>query len=340
MTDPTLPTDSEDVAIPKSLQWLTRIMPRVGSSRGFLLFGLGGGLFAGVYCLAFELWMRGTELRDVSIPTFLLLYPMIGLAIGWRNASLPKAVSWRGPADFSSEGTKSTEIETEIQRRWRTSVYQGFGVGLAVALLNIAFDFLWRGLPFLTANVIQSVWFYPVMGCLIGFFQGLRRGDPKPWLFRPRFRLADMLVVVGYLALLMGLGSEAERISKTARIYYTKEGYSRSISKRMEGLIEQNRKELESSARAETLRSGRIPAGLDASQTTFLESLNAPGTDPSYRKQRFNLIAESEERTAQLARQNIDAYKALYDYHKALEAKYARAKNHPSIPIEPDPPGP
>ena len=54
------------------------------SSRSWLWFairGLAGGLILGGVCAGTEYMTRGKNLRDVALPTYLLVYPLVGLGL-------------------------------------------------------------------------------------------------------------------------------------------------------------------------------------------------------------------------------------------------------------------
>ena len=61
---------------------------------------------------------------------------------------------------------------------------------------------------------------------------------------------------------------------------------------------------------------------------------------PAYRKYRYDLIADGEERQGRMSETNAQMFTTLVDYHSKLAAKYKKAEQKPWLPVEPDPPPP
>ena len=92
---------------------------------------------------------------------------------------------------------------------------------------------------------------------------------------------------------------------------------------------------------AEYLRRGEIPDDIVQSQKDFLKSLDTDKKiTPDYRKYRYELIADGEERLGHIAENNVKELTALVDYYWKLAAKYEKAQKKPWLPVAPDPPKP
>jgi hypothetical protein len=104
-------------------------------------------------------------------------------------------------------------------------------------------------------------------------------------------------------------------------------------------ILDKALKDAERTKNADALRAGRIPDGLLDNQKAFLKSLDQTATD-EYKKYRYGLIADGEQRQAEIGAYNIAIYRRLVDYQATLAAKYEKAALEPWLPVEPDPPMP
>jgi hypothetical protein len=270
---------------------------------------------------------------------YLILYPMIGAGLGCLIRRSPAATRWVRPATFFAVEPLSAQESEERGRRVRRSASMGFGTGLVLALVATALDFAWRGWPFLAPTLIIALLLYPYVGVLIGFNLGLRQGDPKPSIRHLRFRMRTLMILVAYVALLLGLGSEAARVSGAARQCHAKALTAQAMIDVFRGLLEKSLVDLARRKNAEELRQGRIPAGLLPSQKDFLKSLDTTANE-EYKKYRYALIADGEEQQAKLAEVNVGTYDRLINYHRKLAEKYEKAAQEPWVPVGPDPPMP
>src|SRR5437773_570444 len=75
----------------------------------FTLRGLAGGLFFGALLSVMEYFFRGRNLHDVSLTTYLVLFPMIGAGLGSLYQRCPEMWYWRRPASFFAVGPLSAE---------------------------------------------------------------------------------------------------------------------------------------------------------------------------------------------------------------------------------------
>jgi len=284
---------------------------------------MAGGLSAGV-----EFLIRGRDLHEVALPTYLLLYPLLGLGLGWLLYQSPHARHWVRPRGFFSVAPLPPEEAQARSRRILQFVRIGFGAGIATALVATALDFAWRGWPFLAGTLIVGPLLYPCLGMLVGYSIGLRPGDPKPSIGNFRFRMRTLMILVAYVALLLGLGSEAGRYSGVAWQYYAKALNSRTMVEVFQRQVQQNRVDLKRADNAQELRSGRIPHGLLPSQKAFLKGLEGKTTEQDTRYH-YELIALGEDQQARLAGQNLTEYGTLIAYHKKLAEKYTKAAQEP-----------
>lgn len=305
----------------------------------FILGGMLGGLAGGVLTVVIELLIRARSLRDVALPTFLIVYPIVGGFLGWAFGRHPDSGGFRRPPGFFAEGPIPDADREERARRVRKWVWTGFGLGIVVALVNAALDFLWRGWPFLSDSLGMGLFLGPYLGSLMGLNLGLRRGDPKPSLRDFRLRMSTVMILTAYLAFWMGLVMQTRQLTSAAKTSWNKYLNARDTGGVFQKLLDQEIAKAKRSRNAEALRAGRIPEGLAPKQITFLKSLDGKATE-DYKKQRYALIADAEQRQADTARSNVDVFGRVVAHYKAMEAKYAAAADRPWLPVEPDPPVP
>lgn len=311
---------------------------RLSSSRSALLGFVGGGI-VGVSGAGMEYLLRQRNLREVSLPTSLILYPLLGLGLGWLTSKFPHAQTWMRRKDFFSVEPLPQEEAESRARLVRTFVWRGFACGIAVALTGALLDFSWRGWPFLGFSLIGGLVFYPYMGMLLGYSLGLQPGHPKQSIKNLRFRMRTLMFMVAYVAILCGLGVQVGRYSSLAAIYHAKALSAGSTAETFRELAEKNQDTMMRADNAKQLREGRIPEGITPAQKTFLKSLDGTASD-QYKQYRYKLIADSEDQQAKLASQNAIEFTRLVDHHTQLAKKYREAERHPWAPVAPDPPTP
>jgi len=303
---------------------------------GAVFAALGGGAVA-----AFEILLLGRNPRDLAMTTHLIIYPVIGAILGWlfsRNSN-PKGWGWKRPPGFFAEGPLPPEERDARLARTARSMWIGFGAGIAIGLVAAGLDFAWRGWPYLSEAVMSSLFFFPYFGAILGLNLGLRPGDPKPSPRNIRFRTRTLMILTAYAALYLGLFVSTSRVSGAARLYLSKTQGAQTTIPVFQKLLDDAVKNLGRKKSAEELRAGRIPDGLLASQKEFLRSLDKTATE-EYRKQRYGLIADGEERQAELAAGNVEIYGQIVDFYRAMADKYEKAAREPWLPVEPDPPMP
>ena len=188
----------------------------------FAFRGAAGGLIVGSVIAGAEFLLHGRDLREVALPTYTLLYPLVGLGLGllycrYRRAGLRKGFS---SVEFFSVEPLLPDAAAERDRRVRRVVGVGFGVGMAVALLATALDFAWRGWPFLTGMVVSSLISYPWLGLFLGYYFSLRQGDPRPSTRDLRLRTRTLMMIIAYIAILFGIATEATRYGGPAQRYH------------------------------------------------------------------------------------------------------------------------
>jgi len=301
---------------------------------GLIMGVIVGGTIAGT-----EFFLRHTDLKEVAWPVYVFLYPLVGLGLGWLLYKHPHAQRWVRPRGFFSvEALPQEEVEAR-SRRVRQYVWIGFAVGIVVAISAAVLDFAWRGWPFLSLTLIGGLLFWPYISVLIGYNLSLRPGGPKPSIKNFRFRLQTLMVIVAYVALLCGIGSQVGRYSKLAMLYHTRALSARSMVNVFQGLAETNRVNLKRVDNANALRAGRIPDGISPAQKAFLKSLDGKATD-QYKQYRYGLIADGEDLQAKLATQNVGQFTKLVEHYNQLAEKYTKADQQPWVPVKPDPPMP
>ncbi|WP_154673906.1 hypothetical protein [Singulisphaera acidiphila] len=303
------------------------------------LTGLVMGGMLGAVSVGVEYLLRGRDLHEVALPTYLLLYPLIGFGLGGLYYRHPHIRPWvRPPGFFAVEPLPPEEAEARGQRS-RRFMGIGFGAGIATSFLATAFDFVWRGWPFLAETLIPALLWWPYLGLLIGYSVSLQPGAPKPSIRNIRFRMRTLMILVAYVALLFGFGTQSARYSGMARIYHEKGRSARTMVDFFQSQVEKSRADLKRTDAAKELRAGRIPDRLLPSQKEFLKGLEGKSTE-EYRQYRYGLIADGEDRQARLAAGNVVQCGVRVDYYKRLAAKYAKAAREPWMPVEPDPPMP
>jgi hypothetical protein len=195
------------------------------AKRSRLLFTLGGlavGLGLGVASAVFDCLTEPVDLHRVALPTYLLVYPLAGLGMGWLLYRNPYARQRVRPPGFFAVEPLPPEKAEESRRRIRRSMAVGFGTGLVIALVGAVLDFAWRGWPYVAWLLIHSLIVYPVGGMWGGYVLSLRPGDPKPSIRNFRFRMRTLMILVAYVALVFGLGKQATRYSVLASQYRSK----------------------------------------------------------------------------------------------------------------------
>jgi hypothetical protein len=147
------------------------------------------------------------------------------------------------------------------------------------------------------------------------------------------------MILTAYAAFCFWLVASTSRLSGAARHYLFKSQGARTTLPVFEKLLDDAVKDVGRRKNAEELREGRIPDGLLASQKDFLRSLDGTATE-EYRKQRYGLIADGEERQADLAAGNVEIFSQTVEHFRKLADKYEKAAREPWLPVEPDPPMP
>ncbi len=150
-----------------------------------------------------------------------------------------------------------------------------------------------------------------------------------------------MWVIVCF-AFLFGVGTWTARLGGASRQYHQKNSNSRTLAEvfgeqawKSESDVKLRRRNLEE------FREGKVPDGLLPAQKDFLRDLDQdPKATPEYRKYRRKLIEDGEK--LQLAPQEGNAvlFRKFAEHHGKLARKYDRARWHPWLPVEPDPPVP
>ncbi len=234
------------------------------------------------------------------------------------------------------------QAATEGNRQRRRWIAWGFGAGLIVGFLVTAVHVAIVGYHILPSQLVFNLMMFPYLGSLIGF-RRYRARYVETWKWkRPQIRTGTLMWVVAYVALLFGMGVLSDRVGWRARQYYQKYVNSESIAKvyRDQG----HKSEVEVIKRRRNLeqfREGKIPDGLLPMQIEFLRNLETdPKATPEYRKYRRGLIEAGERLQLMPQESNVVIFGKFTDYYQKLADKYDRARWHPWLPVEPDPPPP
>ena len=161
---------------------------------------------------------------------------------------------------------------------------------------------------------------------------------PKP----KQLRIRTLMLIVAYLALLLGVGVSTAGIGVAARRYLQE----RINSAEMVKIYREEARKCDADAKLKRknvteLQAGRIPKGLHQIQRAVLQSLedDAKAT-PDYRTYRRGLITEGEEQNRIRMENNVVVLRRIAEHFERLAAKYEWFQWHPWLPIEPDPPVP
>ena len=316
----------------------------VGSNvkRSWWSFALGGllwGIILGGSCVGTEYLLRGRNLRDVALTTYLIVFPLVGLGVAWLGYRNQDWWRWSRPRGFFSVEPLPPAEAAARGRRTRRCVWIGFGVGIAIAFVATALDFAWRGWPFLAGTFLSGLLLYPYFGMLLGYNISIRPGAAKPSIRNFRFRMGTLMILVAYLGILCGLGTVALRYSRLAEQHHFKALNVCTMMAVYRTLVERNRADLKRADNARELCAGRIPDGISPSQKNFLKGLEGNAT-AEYKKYRYGLIADGEDRTAGLAAKNLPQLTDRLANYERLAEKYTKAEQKPWVPVEPDPPMP
>ncbi len=242
-------------------------------------------------------------------------------------------------------GRPSTVVARDETERLRTRTrwsYGGFAIGIGLGSALTAAQVASTGYFILPVQFVLNLIWAPVLGLVIA--RALSRTQPKKprkWT-RPQLRIHTLMVIVAYVALLLGVSVSTFRIGTAAQRYLQKSINSADMAKVFR---EQSRK-CDADARLKRknvteLQAGKIPEGLFQIQREFLKSLeDDPKVTPDYRNDRRGRIMEGEEQDRIRHEKNVVNLGRIADHFERLAAKYEWFQWHPWLPIEPDPPVP
>jgi hypothetical protein len=311
-------------------------------TRSRLQFALGGllaGVMIGGGILGLEYLVRRRNLHDMALPSYLFVYPLVGLGLGWLGYRNEHAWRLVRPRDFFSDLPLPSEEAAARGERTRRFVWIGFGLGIAVALLATALEFAWRGWPFLAGTFASGFLMYPYFGMLVGYNVSLRPGGPRPSIRNFRFRVGTLMILVAYVGVLCGVGSIAARYSQLAAEYRAKSLNARTLADAFQSLLKKEQPNLTRAENAKELRAGRIPDGIEPSQIAFLKGLEGKSSG-QYKQYQYGLIADGEDRQAQMSTQIVPGLTRSLAHYKKLAEKYSKAEQEPWVAVAPDPPMP
>jgi hypothetical protein len=300
----------------------------------FALVGFARGLvpFVG-FC--WPLLLLGANARSLPLATFAIVNPLVCAGVGCLCHRYPAARRWRTPSFFAIEPLTAQERQ-ERSRRISTFVWAGFGMGIVTALAATSLEVACRGWSVLDL-LIPALLIYPWLGAYAGFLFGLRPGDPKPSIRRLRVSLRTSMILVAYIALLFGLGTQAVHVGGAARERHALSLNAQSVS---DMFRRQSEKFLVDMGRriknAEELRRGRIPEELEEVNRAFLKSFDKTASE-EFKKHRYSLMADSEERQAKVAEEMFRTNDRAANDQKTRADRYRKAAQEPWTPVEPDP---
>jgi hypothetical protein len=172
----------------------------------FALVGFVRGLMPFLFC--WPLLLLAPNATSLPLATFAIVNPLVCAGVGCLCHRYPAARRWRTPSFFAIEPLTARERQ-ERSQRLSTFVWAGFGMGIVTALAATSLEVACRGLSVLDF-LIPALLIYPWLGAYAGFIFGLRPGDPKPSIRRLRVSLRTSMILVAYIALLFGLGTQAD----------------------------------------------------------------------------------------------------------------------------------
>jgi hypothetical protein len=259
-----------------------------------LALGFAAGLLLTLLTTVLDMMLRGWDLHAVPLGGYLVVWPTIGMMVGYVRRRRPATVP-----DNSSE--------EEQERRRGRFVDTGFGIGVVLGLVSTLLDIAWQGWFILPQQLVFNLLLFPYLGVLLSFNLSRVPGEPKwSWRFL-RFNMRTMMVVVAYLALLFGLGVVTGRIGGSAQRYHQQYVFATQMVSVFDSILSKHQKEAPVRLRnAQFLRDGAIPADIVQGQKDFLKSLDMDKTvTPDYRKVRYGLIADGEELLGRMAEKNV-----------------------------------
>jgi hypothetical protein len=223
-------------------------------------------------------------------------------------------------------------------------IYVGFGIGIVLAFAGTAVrvsnsEF---GYIILFDQLFWSLIWLPALGLAIGYLPGRSRRLGSTILKRPQLRTRTLMVIIAYVAFLLGVGIYAKRLSDSALASFLKYSTSEQMVKvfrdhgRRSELVAELRRQ-----NVEELRSGKIPSGLLTYQQELLRRLEVdPYVTAEVQRMRRDGIEADEERNGAREERNVVLYQELVEYEQRLADKYDHARRHPWLVVEPDPPQP
>jgi hypothetical protein len=242
-----------------------------------------------------------------------------------------------------SESSIVAPAPDNVDERKRTRRrYFGFVFGIVLGFMLTALQVKIQGYGILPGLLIWDLICFPCICLHMAHNLGKPRGARR-WTWKlPQLRTRTLMVLVAYVALLLGMWVSTERLGSQARDYYQRCMSARVLADtfRVQGHKAEEQASLKRKS-VEVLRSGRVPDSLDPAQKEFLRSLDADSTlTPKYREYRRGFITPIEELMRNIAERNAVVFRGLVDYNEKLAAKYERARWQPWLPVEPDPPMP
>jgi hypothetical protein len=313
------------------------------SHRRYLLGGVVIGLvvwFSAELVLVHVALHRAT-VRETPLIAFLFFFTAWGVGLGetlFRQARQQRqsAVERGGALE------PSTSHQADQRRRGRRArfLWWAFGIAVALALVATALDSLLKEWYIFPIELVCNLVIFPSLGVAFAVNLSREPGDPKPSLRELRVHTRTCMILIAYLALVLGLASGSCRYGWASLGHHQQYLIATHMVKEFGDSLRKHQAEATLRlANADCLRAGTIPEGITQDQKNFLKSLET-GVTPEYRKYRYDLIADAEQRQGRQAGANTATFTRLVDYYSRLAAKHKHARNRPWEPVEPDPPPP
>jgi hypothetical protein len=301
----------------------------------FALVGFARGLAFHVI-LGGPLLLLGADAKSFPLATFVIINPLFCAGLGCLFHRFPEP-RLRLPSSFFAMEPLSVLERLERSRRISRHVWAGFGIGIVAALGVTSLEVACHGWSYLLM-LIPAMLVYPWLGASAGFSFGLRPGDPRPSSIRRlRVSLRTLMILVAYIALLFGLGTQAVHLGGVAR---ERQALSRNAQAIGDLFRSQSEKYLADMRRrmknVDELRDGRIPEELQDSDRAFLKSLDTSASS-EFKKHRYSLMADLEEHQAKMAEEMFRTNDRAANDQKIRADKYRKAAQEPWTPVEPDP---
>ncbi len=161
------------------------------------------------------------DLHEISLIKDVVVYPLVAIGLHYflihakqRRVNIETSRTSNGEQD-------GEDLEARARRRVRI-VAVSFAIGLMIGFLGIGLDLAWKGWRIFADQAVFDLVFFPFGCAYIATLGTLLPGDSFwPWL-RFRFSLVALMIVIAYLALILGVVVDTRRIGFLANDYHAR----------------------------------------------------------------------------------------------------------------------